>query len=376
MKKHLHLFWLKKGGSLEKLTDISEKEFPGNEREEIQKVTRKNFEKIFPKRYILITKNSEYTTRKGTRIDDVAFDEKDKTFLVFEYKSKKDKGHFEQARSYLATLSYSAEQERLLREVERITGKRLESRNIKWFEMKPVCVSSAFDERQYLSSEWEDRIKNNESYLVRVIKYRDERYNKKFGDIMCFWSENEILFTEQKKVKGVEKKERKSTIDEKTQSQFLTHPSVGDKKENGTKNVESEKSELGRFLEKKKVSEWVESKIKELDEKIRKKFGEGKVISKDFFVYKKAKDNLISILPRTKKQEFSVFLKRLEEQETIGGNWQLITKGKGRSNTWSFDWRVIIKDEKYKNFKKEIEKYLEEAKKKNLVKKSKQNSEK
>ncbi|KLL05196.1 MAG: hypothetical protein MRERV_4c107 [Mycoplasmataceae bacterium RV_VA103A] len=193
---------------------------------------------------------------------------------------------------------------------------------------------------------------------------------------MCFWSENEILFTEQKKVKGVEKKERKSTIDKKTQSQFLTHPSVGDKKENGTKNVESEKSELGRFLEKKKVSEWVESKIKELDEKIRKKFGEGKVISKDFFVYKKAKDNLISILPRTKKQEFSVFLKRLEEQEIIGGNWQLITKGKGRSNTWSFDWRVNIKDEKYKNFKKEIKKYLEEAQKKNLVKKSKQNSEK
>ncbi|CAG8805334.1 27830_t:CDS:2, partial [Racocetra persica] len=118
-------------GSLEKLTDISEKEFSGNEREEIQKVTRKNFEKIFPKHYILITKNSEYTTRKGTRIDDVVFDEKNKTFLVFEYKSKKDKGHFEQAKGYSATLSEGIEQERLLREVERVTGKRLESRNIK-----------------------------------------------------------------------------------------------------------------------------------------------------------------------------------------------------------------------------------------------------
>ncbi|CFW93318.1 protein of unknown function [endosymbiont DhMRE of Dentiscutata heterogama] len=167
---------------------------------------------------------------------------------------------------------------------------------------------------------------------------------------------------------------KKPPIDKKSKTSDNVQPSVRDKKENDTKNVESEKTSIDKFLDENNLDRWIREEIEIIDKFIRsldKKEITGKATQPQpsgkhrCFTYdKKNQKSFLGIEPL--KSEISIFLKKMKDQEVVDSIWKPNDK---RGYYSGFAWKTIVKNKKDRQeILQSIKNYLNKIKERHKAK--------
>lgn len=147
------------------------KEKPFKLEKDIQQLFEENLEIITDWKFI----RSEFTV-KANRIDTLAYDEENKSFIIIEYKKERSYSVIDQGVSYLnLMLEYSAD---FLVEYNESQGKSLKRADIDWSQSKVVFVSPSFTDFQKQASNfkdlpielWEIKQYINDTIVINPIK--------------------------------------------------------------------------------------------------------------------------------------------------------------------------------------------------------------
>jgi hypothetical protein len=326
MNNYSRLFQLTGDKKLKKL-----EENPFERETKITEFIHNNFSEIFSSDLILFTDLNENFSLKYVdvrkapkKVDDLAFNEKQNTFYVFEYKNVAYGKLIQQVETYRTLLKHNIDTNRQkVREryahYWKTKGKRkkLDHKKFDWRNTKVVCISPYFDNIQ--SSKFIDK----NILLVKLTKFE--------GGIIRFESEHEWLFI----------KERKRS---KTQ------------KENNLN--EKETTSFKEIIEKKKG--W-KDETKEIEELINESFNNSVEIKE---IWEKKSDDWISckknnraiLLIRIRQKELLIRMKSNEATKNLPPCHHIHYKELNR--------KIEIKDkEDFKKAFEILENYLEEIKK-------------
>ncbi len=156
-----------------KLNRISEKTIELERK--VQSLTENNIEEIF--KYQLIrgfTKGGEFSL-KNFRIDSLAFDEENKSFVIFEYKRDRSSSIVDQGYTYLGLLLNNKAD--FVLEYNEQTGKNLKKDDIDWSQSKVVFIAQSFTiyQENAISFKdlpielWEVKIYDNDTILYNQL---------------------------------------------------------------------------------------------------------------------------------------------------------------------------------------------------------------
>ena len=129
-------------------TDLKEKPFKLER--EMQNLFEKNLTQITGLEFV----KSEFSIQSQQRLDTLAFDTENKSFVIIEYKRGHNYSVFDQGVSYLNTLlKYKAD---FVLEYNETLGKSLKKDDVDWSQSKIVFVSPAFNQNQKQAVDFKD----------------------------------------------------------------------------------------------------------------------------------------------------------------------------------------------------------------------------
>lgn len=164
-RKHMQLFQQNKS------TLNSLKEKPFKLEKDIQKIVESNLDQISGYRFI----KSEFVI-KNSRIDSLAFDEENRSFVIIEYKRDRNYSVVDQGVSYLnLMLEYKAD---FIIEYNESQKQNLKRSDVDWSQSKVVFIAPSFTDFQRQSSNfkdlpielWEIKQFDNDIIVINPIK--------------------------------------------------------------------------------------------------------------------------------------------------------------------------------------------------------------
>ena len=121
------------------------KETPFKLKKEIQKLVEKNLDALLGLEFV----KSEFTfsgNEKQLRIDTLAFNPQDKSFVIIEYKQNKNFSVIDQGYAYLAAMLNN--QADFILEYNECRNKTLKKADVDWTQARVIFISQAFTQYQ------------------------------------------------------------------------------------------------------------------------------------------------------------------------------------------------------------------------------------
>jgi len=179
-------------GTLNKITEI-----PIKLEKEIQSLFEKNLSNILG--YELV--KSEFTI-KNKRIDTLAFDPQNNSFIIIEYKKGKNISVVDQGFAYLGLMMENGAE--FLVEYNETLNKQLKRSDIDWSQTRVVFVSTSFTENQRLATNFSDLaidLWEIKTYKDNIVSIQQVKKSKTAGSIKPITQQNKKLNEIQKKIK-------------------------------------------------------------------------------------------------------------------------------------------------------------------------------
>ena len=130
---------------------------------ELQTYVEKNMQAILGYQFIA----TEFSV-DNYRIDSLAYDKENKSFVIIEYKNIKNNSLVDQGYSYLALML--KRKEAFVLKYNNITKSNLEIKNIEWSQSRIVFIAPFFTERQIVATEFQGMPFD----LIKAIKYEKD----------------------------------------------------------------------------------------------------------------------------------------------------------------------------------------------------------
>lgn len=130
---------------------------------ELQTYVEKNMQAILGYQFIA----TEFSI-DNYRIDSLAYDKENKSFVIIEYKNIKNNSLVDQGYSYLALML--KRKEAFVLKYNNITKSNLEIKNIEWSQSRIVFIAPFFTERQIVATEFQGMPFD----LIKAIKYEKD----------------------------------------------------------------------------------------------------------------------------------------------------------------------------------------------------------
>lgn len=132
---------------------------------EIQSLVEQNVETLFGLKFV----SREFSV-ESCRLDTLCFDEKDKSFVIIEYKKASSESVMDQGFSYLTAMENN-KAGFILEYNEKLSGK-LKIRDVNWDSSRIIFISSSFTERQINSAKYKKA--NFELWVIK--KFSNDLY--------------------------------------------------------------------------------------------------------------------------------------------------------------------------------------------------------
>ncbi|MEW6012611.1 MAG: hypothetical protein AB1602_04335, partial [Elusimicrobiota bacterium] len=199
----MYVYSLNKDNKIEKIKEIN-----FNYEREIQRICEDNIKDIFGLELV----KSEFTI-KNFRIDTLAFDPENKSFVIIEYKRDRNFSVVDQGYAYLSLLSQN--QAEFILEYREKFKKDLSKSEVDWFQTKVIFVSPFFTnyQKQAINFKgfpiklWEIRRYENGVIIFNEIEPTDKAVSiEEFSN----YKENKVFkefknYTEEEKLKWTQK---------------------------------------------------------------------------------------------------------------------------------------------------------------------------